>query len=92
MDCDDCGIAIPLPFPVTLYGQSFASATVGSNGMLAFGTPLTDSGITCMPESTATYSIGPYWVDQNPLTSECPTCGAFTTITGASPHRIFYIE
>ena len=92
MNCDDCGIAIPLPFPVTLYGQSFTSATVGSNGMLAFGTALTDSGITCMPESAATYSIGPYWVDQLPLTSECPTCGVFTATTGTLPNRILYIE
>ena len=44
MNCDDCGIAIPLPFPVTLYGESFTTATVGSNGMLAFGTCVTDSG------------------------------------------------
>src|SRR5437016_1168013 len=45
-----------------------------------------------MPVDSATYSIGPYWVDQYPVTSACPTCGAFTAITGTSPHRIFYIE
>src|SRR5207302_6680560 len=26
LDCDDCGADVALPFPVTLYGQSFATA------------------------------------------------------------------
>ena len=32
LNCDDCGVAVTLPFPVTLYGQSFTTAHVGSNG------------------------------------------------------------
>ena len=36
--CDDCTTAISLPFSVTLYDQTFTSATVGSNGIFAFGT------------------------------------------------------
>ena len=39
MNCDDCGIPIPLPFPVSIYNQTFTSAIVGSNGTLAFGNP-----------------------------------------------------
>src|SRR5439155_26157360 len=37
--CDDCTTSIPtLPFPFTLYGTTYTAATVGSNGILAFGT------------------------------------------------------
>jgi hypothetical protein len=92
MNCDDCGVSIPLPFPVTLYDQTYTSATAGSNGTLAFGTAYTGFGITCLPESAATYSIGPYWVDQYPVTATCPTCGVFTTTTGTAPNRVFYVE
>ena len=45
-----------------------------------------------MPESSATYSIGPFWVDQYPVTATCPACGVFTTTTGTAPNRKFYIE
>jgi hypothetical protein len=92
IDCDDCGVTIPLPFPVTLYDQTFTSATAGSNGHLTFGTAYNGFGITCMPETTPTYAIGPFWVDQYPVSITCPTCGVFTTTTGVSPNRIFYVE
>src|SRR5206468_7853751 len=39
-----------------------------------------------------TYSIGPMWVDQYPVTSTCPTCGIFYTTEGVAPNRIFDIE
>src|SRR5206468_5855302 len=32
--CDDCSISIAFPFPVTVYGQTFTSGRVGSNGSL----------------------------------------------------------
>src|SRR5262245_47343483 len=37
--CDECSTVITLPFPVTLYGQTYTSAAAGSNGHLTFGTP-----------------------------------------------------
>src|SRR4029077_20878969 len=76
----------------TLYDQTYTTAMAGSNGMLAFGTPFTSFGITCMTETGATYSIGPFWVDQFPVTATCPTCGVFTTTTGTAPNRKFYVE
>ena len=45
-----------------------------------------------MPEAAATYSIGPYWVDQYPVTTTCATCGVFYTTEGTAPNRIFDIE
>jgi hypothetical protein len=32
--CDDCSTAIALPFPVSVYGQTFNAANVASNGAL----------------------------------------------------------
>src|SRR5207302_111227 len=89
--CDDCGTSITLPFPITLYDQSYTTAMVGSNGMIAFGTAYTGFGVTCAPQAAATYSIGPYWVDQWTATP-CADCGIFTLTTGTAPNRIFYVE
>ncbi len=95
--CDNCGTAITLPFPVSLYGQTFTTATAGSNGHLTFGMPYDDSGITCSPfgNTTATYVMAPYWADQctsNCGKTTCTGCGIFTTTTGTAPDRIFYVE
>ena len=95
--CDNCGTAITLPFPVTLYDQTFTTATAGSNGHLTFGTPYDDSGITCSPfgNTTATYVMAPYWADQctsNCGNTACTGCGIFTTTTGSAPNRVFYVE
>ena len=57
--CDDCTTAISLPFSVTLYGQSFTSATVGSNGIFAFGTNNNAFAGSCLPVSTVTYERCP---------------------------------
>lgn len=95
--CDNCGTAITLPFPVSLYGQTFMAATAGSNGQLTFGTPYDDSGVTCSPfgNTVATYVMAPYWADQctsNCGNTACTGCGIFTTTVGTAPDRIFYVE
>jgi len=95
--CDDCGTVINLPFPVTLYDQTFTTATAGSNGHLTFGTPYNGSTITCSPfgNSSATYVLAPYWADQCTDacgTTACTDCGIFTTTTGSAPNRVFYVE
>ena len=93
--CDNCGTTIALPFPVTLYDQTFTSATAGSNGHLTFGTPYDDSGITCWPSTQGSYVLAPYWADQCTTgcgTTACTDCGIFTTTTGTAPNRVFYVE
>jgi hypothetical protein len=35
--CDNCSTVITLPFPITLYDQTYTAATAGSNGHLTFG-------------------------------------------------------
>ena len=67
--------------------------TVGSNGHLTFGTVFSGFSITCLPEATATYAIGPYWGDQR-TDNIAPNAGngIFTSITGVAPTRVFNIE
>src|SRR5438128_4235800 len=92
INCDDCGADITLPFSVTLYGQSFTSAHVGSNGHCTFGTSNDTFTITCPPPFGlfgTTEVLAPYWVDQ--VTFNAGE-GVFTTTTGTAPNRVFYIE
>ncbi len=95
--CDDCLTSISLPFPVMLYDQSFTTANVGSNGSLQFGATNPSFDVTCSPFGFAgtTYVMAPYWTDQcsgNCFNDTCPGCGIFTTTTGTSPNRTFYVE
>ena len=62
--CDDCSTVISLPFPVTLYGTSYTSAAVGSNGHFTFGTVNNGFTLSCMPVTSGTDVLGPYWRDQ----------------------------
>jgi hypothetical protein len=98
---DDGDTFIALPFSVTLYGQSFTQAAAGSNGHLTFGTDDSNFEITCPPPfgvAGTTEVLAPYWGDQrtddNPGCASFPggTCGIFTTTTGITPNRIFYVE
>ena len=91
--CDDCATAISLPFSFTLYGVSYTSAMVGSNGILAFGTPNNGFSGSCLPVPTATSEAMPFYRDQRTDTvSGCTGCGIFTTTTGTAPNRVFRVE
>jgi streptogramin lyase len=86
--CASCGTTIPLPFPFTLYGQTYTTAVAGSNGHLTFGT-VQNTNVTCLPNNPATYVIAPFWTRQATI---CPDCGIFTAVTGTSPNRTFTVE
>src|SRR5215471_2369901 len=90
-NCDDCLVAVTLPFPVNLYGQSFTTAQAGSNGSLQFGVSNGTFQITCPPPfgvAGTTEVLAPYWGDQTVFEPN----SIFTTTTGSAPNRIFYIE
>ena len=61
---DDQVTPLALPFPFTLYGQTFTSINLSSNGSAQFMT--TDTAFTnvCLPWTTHDYTIFPYWDDQ----------------------------
>jgi hypothetical protein len=102
---DDVDTPVTLPFPFTLYNQTFNSVNVSSNGRLDFVVPNEPGGFVtnCLP---APPNIGPYdftifpaWEDMRTDIglSGCAsfpggTCGVFTSVTGSAPNRIFNIE
>ena len=47
--CDDCTTTISLPFPYSLYDQSFTSVTLSSNGNAQFTTTDPTFGNVCLP-------------------------------------------
>jgi hypothetical protein len=103
--CDDCNTAVALPFPFTLYDQTYTSVNVSSNGRLDFVVPNEPGGFVtnCLP---APPNIGPYdftifpaWEDMRTDfgLSGCSSfpggnCGVFTSVSGSAPNRIFNIE
>ena len=101
---DDGDTSVALPFPFQLYGNTYNSVNVDSNGRLDFVVVNEPGGyIThCLP---STPNIGPYdftifglWHDLRTDVglSGCSTfangCGIFTSVSGVAPNRIFNIE
>ena len=98
--CDDCATAITFPFPVSVYGQTFNSANVASNGsldLIGAQAPFTH-GCQVLPNTLWTMAIFPYQddlrTDQFAGCAGFPggTCGIFTSTTGTAPNRHFNIE
>ena len=86
---DDTVTTIALPFPYTLYDQSFTSINLSSNGNAQFTTTDTTFTNQCLPWLTHNYTIYPYWDDLYLVNSPS---GIFTSISGTAPNRIFNIE
>src|SRR5438105_881656 len=86
---DDTVTTIALPFPFTLYDQTFTSVNLSSNGNAQFTT--TDTAFTnvCLPWTGHNYTIFPYWDDLYLVNTGF---GIFTSISGSAPNRIFNIE
>lgn len=88
--CDDCSTTIALPFPVTLYGVTYTSAKVISNGNIQFTTDNGEYNNDCLPRpATIGVAICPHWDD---LRTDGAGEGIFTSVRGSAPSRIFNIE
>jgi hypothetical protein len=87
--CDDCTTTIALPFPYTLYDQTFTAINVDSNGADQFVSNTSIFSNICLPEASFSYAIMGYWDDLYNVTSGF---GIFTSISGTAPNRIFNIE
>ena len=86
---DDTVTTIALPFPFTLYDQSFTSINLSSNGNAQFVTTDTTFTNHCLPWAAHNYTIFPYWDDLYLVNSGF---GIFTSVSGTAPNRIFNIE
>src|SRR4029079_6217056 len=95
---DDCLTAIPLPFPVSLYGTSYASAQADSNGVLAFTSGSSTFTNTCRPNVSYADAIFPHWDDlRTDAQSGCSSypggvCGIFTSTSGSGANRVISVE
>jgi hypothetical protein len=88
--CDDCSSPIALPFPVTVYDQTFTAATISSNGTVQFTMPFSPHySNVVLPTSTFGLAILPYWDD---LRTDVGGGGVFTQTTGVAPDRVFHIR
>ena len=89
---------IQLPFSFTLYGTTFTSVNLSSNGNAQFTTTAVSGINVCLPWSGHNATIYPYWsdlrTDAQPGCSSYPggTCGIYTSVSGSAPDRIFNIE
>ena len=100
-DCDDCTTPITLPFPVSVYGTSYTTAVVESNGTLQLtgNTAFFTSGCNPLPNANYERTLFPYYDDlrtDDVNTPDCVNfpggCGVFTSVTGSAPNREFHIE
>ena len=95
---NDLVTTIPLPFLYTLYGTTFTSINLSSNGNAQFTTTAPAAVNVCLPWSGHNATIFPYWgdlrTDAQPGCSGFPggTCGIYTSVSGSAPNRIFNIE
>jgi hypothetical protein len=91
--CDDCSVAIAIPFPFMLYGVPYSSVNAISNGNLQFVTSNTAFTNACLPAATHGASLHPHWDDLRTDGTTCTGgCGIFTSVSGSAPNRIFNIE
>ncbi|MFD9411166.1 S8 family serine peptidase [Streptomyces sp. NPDC059989] len=83
---------VDLPFPLPLYGKTYAQAWIGTNGTVSFGGNNTGDINADIP-STATpnAALYPFW-DDLVVGAAGTGSGVFTAVTGAAPHRQYVIE
>jgi hypothetical protein len=106
-NCDECDTLISLPFNFQLYGTTYTSVNVSSNGRLDFVNANEPGGFAtgCLPSQPnpltgLSYDNTIFVVWQDLRTDAAPgcanfpggVCGVFTSITGTPPNRIFNIE
>lgn len=89
LGCAECRATIALPFTYNFYGQPFTSVVAGNYGGLGFVDNTNQWNNTCLPSTTVSYAILPYWDD---ISVSCGTCGIFTSVVGTAPNRVFNIE
>src|SRR5262245_18394416 len=88
--CDDCVTSVTLPFPVSLYGSTFSSVNLSSNGNAQFSGSNIAYINSCLPAGALNNVIFVHWDDL--MTSVNPGDGIFTSVSDLSPGRTFSID
>ncbi|MGQ0740307.1 MAG: T9SS type A sorting domain-containing protein [Bacteroidota bacterium] len=92
---DDVTASLPLPFPYSVYGVTYNSAFVSSNGNIQFTGAGNASFTNTCPLPTATFNAQggvlfmPHWDD---LWTAQAGGGIYTSVSGVAPNRILNIE
>src|ERR1051326_964804 len=93
---DDGTTFVSLPFSYSLYDQTYTGINVDSDGTAQFVGPISQFGNTCLPWTSHSYLMFPYWddlrTDAGSWTCTPGPCGIFTSVSGSAPNRIFNIE
>ncbi|MBM0236219.1 S8 family serine peptidase [Micromonospora sp. ATA32] len=86
---DDKTVPVNLPFGVPLYGKTYRTGWVSTNGVVGFGAPATSYGNTSLPNTAVpNLALYPFWDD---LYVEADSA-VYTATVGAKPHRTFVVE
>lgn len=84
---DDEQVQVELPFPMTLYGETYSSMWVTTNGYLAFESEFPNLLNVAIPNpETPNAAIYPLWDDLVVLD------GVYTETRGSAPERQFVVE
>jgi subtilisin family serine protease len=86
---DDASASVALPFPVTLYGDVYTTASISSNGFIRLGSGVATSYVNAAIPTAAEPNalIAPWWDDLNPALG-----GQIRSLTtGTSPNRRFTV-
>lgn len=83
---------VELPFQIPLYGKTYGTAWVGTNGTVSFGGAHTGDINSDLPSAaTPNAALYPFW-DDLVVGAAGTGSGVFTSVTGTAPHRSFVIE
>ncbi|MEO8285074.1 MAG: S-layer homology domain-containing protein [Chloroflexota bacterium] len=94
--CDDCLTQVDLPFPVNVYGTTYNTAGVGSNGMLNFGS--TNANIytdNCLPvQSNPPPFVDTLFAYYDDLRTDVLTSthGIYSATLGTTPNRQYVLR
>ncbi|MEH0985449.1 S8 family serine peptidase [Micromonospora sp. CPCC 205556] len=89
-DGDNDSVAVTLPFPVPLYGETYTSGWITTNGVVTFASSSTSSANNTIPRTTTpNAALFPFWDD---LKVPPATAGIYTGVSGTAPHRSFVVE
>jgi hypothetical protein len=84
---DDVTSSITLPFSVSLYGASYNTAILSSNGNLQLTGSSAEYTNQCLPAGGMGVMLSPHWDDLMTTSG-----GIFTSVTGTAPNRVLNIE
>ncbi|HZN73121.1 MAG TPA: S8 family serine peptidase [Micromonosporaceae bacterium] len=83
-------VAVTLPFPVALYGETYRSGWVTTNGVVTFASSSTSSANNTIPRTTTpNAALYPFW---DSLRVPPATAGIYTGVIGTTPNRSFVVE